>query len=359
MIGPSGEAFAPPPGWEKWIREAHEARDRLLREIRARLAGLLGDPTLALSVAPQNLEDLRAASAALEHLGRHLEVFGAEAMAAFRAALGDGWLAARGFGMDPAAAWSRWLKSRAGGPLESLAAIFREAGRFMAGVLARNGHHVEPPPSPALPAFALPQPAASPDADLLEIRPEELRAAVGRMEQALREAEAALARLQEALSRLETWKGYARLGFRDGVEAGRQALVAFLLSEASSVMARIRFLPSEAGRVAMALSAISPIPRGAIRLRSSHLADAFNLMEAIRQNALDLAGALTRYAAALREAWRDADGAEAAVGLENAAALARAAVAQEAEALRARVEEAGRAVDAYLAAVRALTDPSG
>jgi uncharacterized protein YukE len=358
MIGPSGEAFAPPPGWEKWIREAQEAQDRLLREIRARLAGLLGDPTLALSVAPQNLEDLRAASAALEHLGQRLEVFGAEAMAAFRAALGDGWLAARGFGMDPAAAWSRWLKGRAGEPLESLAAIFQVAGRFMAGVLARNGHPAEPPPSPALPAFALPQPAASPDGDLLEIRPEELRAAVGRMGQALREAEAALAGLQEALSRLETWEGYARLGFRDGVEAGRQALVAFL-SEASRVMARIRLLPSEADRVAMALSAISPIPRGAIRLRSSHLADAFNLMEAIRQNALDLAGALTRHAAALREAWGDAAGAEAAVGLENAAALARAAVAQEAEALRGRVEEAGRAVDAYLAAVRALTDPSG
>jgi hypothetical protein len=309
-------------------------------------------------VAPRNLEDLRAASAALEDLGRHLEAFGAEAMAAFRAALGDGRLAARGFGMDPAAAWSRWLKDRAGGPLESLAAIFREAGRFMAGVLARNGHPAEPPPSPALPAFALPQPAASPDADLLEIRPEELRAAVGRMERALREAEAALARLQEALSRLETWEGYARLGFRDGVEAGRRALVDFLW-DASSVMDRIWLLPSEADRVAMALSAISPIPRGAIRLRRSHLADAFNLMEAIRQNALDLAGALARHAAALREAWGDAAGAEAAVGLENAAALARAAVAQEAEALRGRVEEAGRAVDAYLAAVRALTDPSG
>jgi uncharacterized protein YukE len=335
MIGPSGEAFAPPPGWEKWIREAQEAQDRLLREIRARLAGLLGDPTLALSVAPQmaphNLEDLRAASAALEDLGRHLEVFGTEAMAAFRAALGEGWLAARGFGMDPAAAWSRWLKGRAGGPLESLAAIFQEAGRFMAGVLARNGHPADPPPSPALPAFALPQPAASPDADLLEIRPEELGAAVGRMEQALREAEAALARLQRALSRLE----------------------------ASRVMARIRLLPSEADRVAMAFSAISPIPRGAIRLRWSHFTDAFNLMGAIRQNALDLAGALTRHAAALREAWGGAAGAEAAVGLENAAALARAAVAQEAEALRGRVEEVRRAVDAYLAAVRALTDPSG
>jgi len=358
MIGSSGEAFAPPPGWEKWIREAHEAQDRLLREIRARLAGLLGDPTLALSVAPQNLEDLRAASAALEHLGQRLEVFGAEAMAAFRAALGDGWLAARGFGMDPASAWSRWLKGRAGEPLESLAAIFQEAGRFMASVLARNGHPAEPPPSPALPAFALPQLAASPDGDLLEIRREELHAAVGRMEQALREAEAALACLQEALSRLETWEGYARLGFRDGVEAGRQALVVFL-SEAFRVMARIRFLPSEADRVAMALSAISPIPRGAIRLRWRHLADAFNLMGAIRQNALDLAEALTRHAAALREAWGDAAGAEAAVGLENAAALARAAVAQEAETLRGRVEEAGRAVDAYLAAVRALTDPSG
>jgi uncharacterized protein YukE len=228
----------------------------------------------------------------------------------------------------------------------------------MAGVLARNGHPAEPPPSPALPAFALPQPAASPDADLLEIRPEELRAAVGRMERAFREAEAALARLQEALSRLETWEGYARLGFRDGVEAGKRALLVFL-SEASRILARIRLLPSEADRVAMALSAIAPIPRGAIRLRRSHLADAFNLMEAIRQNALDLAGALARHAAALREAWGDAAGAEAAVGLENAAALARAAVAQEAEALRGRVEEAGRAVDAYLAAVRALTDPSG
>jgi uncharacterized protein YukE len=105
----------------------------------------------------------------------------------------------------------------------------------MAGVLARNGHPAEPSPPPALPAFALPQPAASPDADLLEIRPEELRAAVGRMEQALREAEAALAGLQEALSLLETWEGYARLGFRDGVEAGRRALVDFL-SEASRII---------------------------------------------------------------------------------------------------------------------------
>jgi hypothetical protein len=222
MIGPSGEIFAPPPGWEKWIREAHEAQDRLLREIRARLAGLLGNPALALSVAPRNLEDLRAASAALEDLGRHLEAFGAEAMAAFRAALGDGRLAARGFGMDPAAAWSRWLKGRAGGALESLAAIFQVAGRFMAGVLARNGHPAEPPPSPALPAFALPQPSASPDGDLLEIRPEELRAAVGRMGQALREAEAALARLQEALSRLETWEGYAPPGL-PGRGGGRKA----------------------------------------------------------------------------------------------------------------------------------------
>jgi uncharacterized protein YukE len=356
MIGPSGEAFAPPPGWEKWIREAQEAQDRLLREIRARLAGLLGNPTLALSVAPQNLEDLRAASAALERLGQRLEAFGTEAMAAFRAALGDGRLAAHG--MDPAAAWSRWLKGRAGGPLESLAAIFQVAGRFMAGVLARNGHPAEPPPSPALPAFALPQPAASPDGDLLEIRPEELRAAVGRMDLAIREAQNALAGLQEALSLLETWEGYARLGFRDGVEAGRRALADFL-SEASRVMDRIRLLPSEADRVATALSAISPIPRGAIRLRLSHLADAFNLMEAIRQNALDLAGALTRHAAALREAWGGAAGAEVAVGLEHAAALARAAVAQEAEALRGRVEEARRTVYAYLAAVRALADPSG
>jgi hypothetical protein len=161
---------------------------------------------------------------------------------------------------------------------------------------------------------------------MLVIAAAELPGRLGGLEKAREELAEAVGGLRLALSRLETWEGYARLGFRDGVEQAYAVLERFVGPVMMGILNEARPLPSMAQEMASTISRIAPVDVSVLRLHPSRFQEAEAYLQHIRAASEDLAGSLTRSAGALRAAWAMRDGAAAADEMEGWGRRAREVV---------------------------------
>jgi hypothetical protein len=245
-------------GWGAMLKPVADGLASARTLLEQVLAGIRTDPTLTLSVDPQNLADLHAAASALERVVEASQRL-------HRAALG----LAEGAGLASDEVWNAWaglMMAGAEGPAQTLARVFHEASRFMVDVLARNGQSGNPvayyPPIRIPPAFSKPR------VPLIVVAVAELPGRLGAMEKAREELAEAVGGLRLALSRLETWEGYARLGFRDGVDQAYAVLERFVGPVMMGILNEARPLPSMAQEMASTISRIAPVDTSVLRLYS-------------------------------------------------------------------------------------------
>jgi len=303
-------------GWGAMLKPVADGLASARTLLEQVLAGIRTDPTLTLSVDPQNLADLHAAASALERVVEASQRL-------HRAALG----LAEGAGLTSDEVWNAWaglMMAGAEGPAQTLARVFHEASRFMVDVLARNGQGGNPvayyPPIRIPPAFSKPR------VPLIVVAVAELPGRLGALEKAREELAEAVGGLRLALSRLEAWEGYARLGFRDGVEQAYAVLERFAGPVMMGILNEARALPSMAQEMAATISRIAPVDTSVLRLHPSRLQEAEAYLRHIRAASEELAGRLAGSAGALRAAWAMRDGAAAADEMEGWGRRAREVV---------------------------------
>jgi|GEM_PF-3292535 hypothetical protein len=312
-------------GWGAMLKPVADGLASARTLLERVLAGIRTDPTLTLSVDPQNLADLHAAASALERV--------VEASQRLHpAALG----LAEGAGLVSDEVWNAWaglMLAGAIGPAQTLARVFHEASRFMVDVLARNGQSGNPvayyPPIQIPPTFSKPR------VPLMIIAVAELPGRLGSLEKAREELAEAVGGLRLALSRLEAWEGYARLGFRDGVEQACAVLERFAGPVMMGILNEARPLPSMAQEMASIVSRIAPVDVSALRLHPSRFQEAEAYLRHIRAASEELAGRLAGSAGALRAAWAMRDGAAAADEMEGWGRRAREVVGGTAQRILA------------------------
>jgi hypothetical protein len=311
-------------GWGAMLKPVADGLASARTLLEQVLAGIRADPTLTLSVDPQNLADLHAAASALKGVAEASDRL-------YGAALG----LAEGAGLASNEVWNAWaglMVAGANGPVQTLAKLFHEASRFMVDVLARNGQSGSPVayyPSiwiPHLPQSTRP---------MLVIAVAELPGRLGSLEKAREELAEAVGRLRLALSRLETWEGYARLGFRDGVEQAYAVLERFAGPVMTGILNEARPLPSMAREMASTISRIAPADVSVLRLHPSRFQEAEAYLQHIRAASEELAGSLARSAGSLRAAWAMRDGAAAADEMEGWGRRAREVVGGTAQRILA------------------------
>jgi hypothetical protein len=297
-------------GWGAMLKPVADGLASARTLLEQVLAGIRADPTLTLSVDPQNLADLHAAASAL---GRVVEA----CQRLHRTALGLAEGAGLAFDEDAEAvrnAWAGLMMAGAEGPAQTLAKVFHEASRFMVDVLARNGQSGNPvayyPPIRIPPAFSKPR------VPLMIVAVAELPGRLGAMEKSREELAEAVGGLRLALSRLETWEGYARLGFRDGVEQAYAVLERFAGPVMMGILNEARPLPSMAQEMASTISRIAPVDTSVLRLYSpphNSIVDvSWMYLEHIQSVSDRLASQLGRSANHLLVVWSMRDGATAA-----------------------------------------------
>jgi len=296
-------------GWGAMLRPVADGLASARTLLERVLAGIRADPTLTLSVDPQNLADLHAAASALE---RVVEASQRLHRAALRLAEGAG----LAFDEDAEAAWNAWaglMMAGAEGPAQTLAKLFHEASRFMVDVLARNGQSGNPVSyEPPIRIPPLPQSTGP----LRIIAVAELPGRLGALEKAREGLAEAVGGLRLVLSRLETWEGYARLGFRDGVEQAYAVLERFAGPVMMGILNEARALPSMAQEMASTISRIAPVDTSVLRLYSpphGSMVDAsWIYLEHIQSVSDRLASQLGQIANQLLVVWSMRDGAAAA-----------------------------------------------
>ena len=323
-------------GWGAMLRPVADGLASARTLLERVLAGIRADPTLTLSVDPQNLADLHAAASSLERVVESSQRL-------HRAALG----LAEGAGLASDEVWNAWaglMMAGAEGPAQTLAKLFHEASRFMVDVLARNGQSGNPvayhPPIRIPPAFSKPR------VPLMIIAVAELPGRLGALEKAREELAEAVGGLRLVLSRLEAWEGYARLGFRDGVEQACAVLERFAGPVMMGILNEARALPSMAQEMASTISRIAPVDTSVLRLNPAFLQAAEDYLQHIRAASEELASRLAGSAGALRAAWAMRDGAAAADEMEGWGRRAREVVGGTAQRilplLPALRDQAGR-----------------
>ena len=303
-------------GWGAMLRPVATGLASVRSLLEQVMAAIRLDPTLTLTVDPENLVDLHAAASALNRV--------VEASHRLReAALGLAEGAGLRSGSGVEEAWAGLLMAGVEGPSQALARVFREASRFMIEVLARNGQGGSPvnywPPIriPVLP---------KPSSPLIIIAVEELPGRLGALEKARTELAEAMGGLRLALARLETWEGYARLGFRDGVEQAFAPMQRFVGPVMMGILDEARPLPTMAREMAAQVSRIAPVDVSVLRVNFSYFHEAEEYLRYIYSVSEDLAGQLTGSAGALRAAWAMRDGGTAADELESWGRRARVVV---------------------------------